>query len=1034
MLARLRRLALLPVTVGLLGSFAVAVPASARDIESPASAAVDSDDDGILDALDPASAAVSAAAENEPVEDLSQRTETVTVAANPDGTFTSKQFATPVRVKQAGEWVDVDYTLKKQSDGSYAPKASDLDISIDGGTAKEAARVTFEDGESLAFTWPADLPEPTIEGGVATYKISEATDLVVAVTGSGVTARIRLNEQPAADDPVFTFGLRADDLDVDQTAAGGLKVTDGDGKTVGTTTQLSAWDADVDAAGDPADVVPLDATLTEVSSTGDITKQELELTTPDGYLSDPDTTYPVTIDPDISGIISHRDMWVRANDSASHAGDYRLMTGRLGGTDNTSSAMSYLQFINTQLADKDITSAKVGLWQYSSATCADRRLSINPIAESWTSATDWDDRPSIRSTEPTLVFANRGNSASCSDGWTMLDITDMAQKWSDGTYPNYGMRLSSSGGSDPTYDRRFCSRNPDTSTTCNTAARTPYLSITYNQAPSAVAYAPTVDQTTPASTKISAVVTDPDEASLWAEFTVKRGAAVVFRGLSTSGSGTTQSVDIPDLPKGQYTVTARAYDGRLFSSNSSASASFSVADDLSQVLGDSFSPRASIQVASITIPGGGQSLVPIAGPAGVPANEQSDRAAVVTMRVSGWSSVGGVSVVNPVGEPPATPGLGITSAMSPSTPVETTSIVALSEAGEGIVLNTSPAPVTVVLTVQGWFSLLTDVDPASQSQADHGVAPVPAGYDRLADTPEAIASQPTQDALESLYTLYDEKLFGARPVSTDGATSAQGAIFLQSSDSQTLDERIADAQEVVEELTETPIEEVLPEPQLDPEDEAGAFPSALSTTPASAALPAAICSPMPGCTGEAYKLPLTHSSQSNCSWCGPASTAMALRASGASNTSDADGTTMTQARLASSDYLQTTIASGTNITRIPVTLKKWAKIQATIFYSPSSGNLADIVRVSVKGYKRAVMYGTQENASFDHYNGHPKTRTIRHFITGYGFSDYGRRVKYADPVSGAGCFAGNIAKTNSMKASSMAGFINPYGVVARGKS
>lgn len=38
----------------------------------------------------------------------------------------------------------MDYTLVKRSDGSWAPKAAPVDVSINGGgTAKEAAQVTF---------------------------------------------------------------------------------------------------------------------------------------------------------------------------------------------------------------------------------------------------------------------------------------------------------------------------------------------------------------------------------------------------------------------------------------------------------------------------------------------------------------------------------------------------------------------------------------------------------------------------------------------------------------------------------------------------------------------------------------------------------------------------------------------------------------------------------------------------------------------------------------------------------------------------
>lgn len=75
-------------------------------------------------------------------------------------------------------------------------------------------------------------------------------------------------------------------------------------------------------------------------------------------------------------------------------------------------------------------------------------------------------------------------------------------------------------------------------------------------------------------------------------------------------------------------------------------------------------------------------------------------------------------------------------------------------------------------------------------------------------------------------------------------------------------------------------------------------------------------------------LQFTHSSQSNCYYCGPASTAMSLWSMGASETSDFKSTDkMSQTELASSTNLQTT-TNGTLIDRIRITLKKWAGVVA----------------------------------------------------------------------------------------------------------
>lgn len=454
--------------------------------ETPANApASDTDKDGDLDATSTAASVKAAIAAQERVEDFSQRTGSVSVYANPDGTFTQRDFGGTVRIERSGDWAPVDYTLTKQSDGTYVPKASDVDVTIDGGSAKEAARVTREDGTSLAFTWPTNLPEPTIDGEVATYKVSEASDLVVTVTGSGVTAHIRLNEQPDEDDPVFRLGLRADGVDVDQNSTGALTIANEDGKTVATTTQLSAWDAKTDAGGDPSNVVDLDAELNTASTSGDITQHTLDLTAPDGFLSDPSTVYPVIIDPDIS-MEKTRDTWVR-KDTTAKGSTSQLFVGKqnTAETTNTNPARAYLKFYNSTIeknANVEIVSAELGLFQYYAYTCADRRMYVYPVTQNWNDTITWDGKPPVvTGNGATNVETNRGASG-CGAGWTKINLTAMAKAWNAGSVDMQGVRLSVDNETASSYERRFCSMDASgsTSTSTCTTARRPYLDVTYN--------------------------------------------------------------------------------------------------------------------------------------------------------------------------------------------------------------------------------------------------------------------------------------------------------------------------------------------------------------------------------------------------------------------------------------------------------------------------------------------------------------------------------------------------------------------------
>lgn len=539
----------------------------------------DSDGDGKLDRPDSVSAAITARLSGKRVEDLSKRTETTQTFVNADGTLTDEQYGSPVRVQDdEGDWQDVDLDLIKQADGSYAPKASPVDVTVNGGSSKEASRVTFDDGQSLAVTWPEVLPEPTVDGGVATFKVSDAADLLVTTTGGGVTTRIRLNEQPAEDDPIFTLGLRAKGVEVDQSADGGLEFTDGK-ETVATTSTLLAWDARVDDAGDPAEVVHLDANLEETGSKGDVTTHDLELTPPEGFLSDPATVYPVTIDPDVS-MIRTRDTWVRDGDTANHGAENKLIVGKIDPetTTNPGPTRSYLKFYNGTLENKGhtILSAELGLWQYYAKTCADRQMNVHAVTGAWSDAITWTNKPAVvtgTGSGSMGVLPNRG-AAACAAGWTTVNLKTIAQKWSSGLLDMQGVRLAASDETGSSYERRFCSMDIQSATTCQHATRVPYLKVTYNSAPNvptALAITPTTSSagslwTTSAKPKVSVTLSDPEKQSVQAQFEVKRGATVVtVTPSATVASGGRVTKEFPTLSDGTYTIRARAHDGELTS-------------------------------------------------------------------------------------------------------------------------------------------------------------------------------------------------------------------------------------------------------------------------------------------------------------------------------------------------------------------------------------------------------------------------------------------------------------------------------------
>ena len=439
------------------------------------------------------SAALSARLQGSRVEDVSLRTESTSTFVNPDGTLTLEDYGGPVRVVRDDEWVDVDYSLQSWSDGSLRPAASPVQVSISGGGTSEAGRVTFEDGTSLAVTWPGGaLPEPTVDGATARYAVSASTTLVVSAAAVGLDAWIELGEEPATDEPTYALGLVGDGVHVTQDD-GGLVLRDVDGEQVGRTANLVAWDAQVDHAGDPENVVDLDSSLRKVSTTGQVTRSELTLEAPNGFLADPDTQYPVVIDPNISAVLRLRDTWVASGVSTLQGTDYRLLIGASAITGGTE-ARSFLKWSSTAYEGKEILSATMRLYQYDAGGCTARPTSVRPLAgEFLEGSTTWANKPAMTAAygTTTVTFNYGGNDCTTDNGWASFDVTNFVKKWADGTLANNGLGVfvPTDYATNTWYEKRFCSFDPSSLTTvaCSTAFtdHRPVLSVTYNSAPAA---------------------------------------------------------------------------------------------------------------------------------------------------------------------------------------------------------------------------------------------------------------------------------------------------------------------------------------------------------------------------------------------------------------------------------------------------------------------------------------------------------------------------------------------------------------------
>jgi hypothetical protein len=148
-------------------------------------------------------------------------------------------------------------------------------------------------------------------------------------------------------------------------------------------------------------------------------------------------------------------------------------------------------------------------------------------------------------------------------------------------------------------------------------------------------------------------------------------------------------------------------------------------------------------------------------------------------------------------------------------------------------------------------------------------------------------------------------------------------------------------------------------------------------------------------------LVFTHRAESKSFYCGPAAGEMVLRFLG-DTTSYLEGTSIRQTALATSEYMNTDNDGATTYSshhwRIGV--NKWDGGSSTGYYvdnaSPSGSDFEGYLTWDIDD-THPLGADTVELGGGSHYNHHPKTQTIGHWLVGYGYDNYGDTVMFDDP-------------------------------------
>jgi hypothetical protein len=414
---------------------------------------------------DPLSAVMTARACGGRVEVLSQRTETTQVWARPEGGFSTEIYAGPVRFKEDGAWRTVDLTLRPTADGAVEPVGHPRGLRFSGAATGSGERMLarVETGDdSVSMLWTGPLPAPVLAANTATYReVRPGVDLLLTATRLGFEQSLVVkNRAAAAGLASMTVPLRSDDLRFVADGPASFAIRDAAGTTVGRVPTPLMWDSSVGASGERAREKSLTvqarprgsaksaaAPAMGTDAAGGTGAVDLRLAADQTWLQDPETRYPVTLDPQVE-LDPTSDTIVR-NDELStggkpdHSGADYLAYGKA----TNYLARSFMQWPSAQFAGARITSATLSLWNWYSGSCSQTGWLVWNTAP-YTNPIYWDTAPALLSNDG-YSTQTAGFSSACDDAWVSASVVPLFQRAADAGKPTVFMGLTSYNESNP---------------------------------------------------------------------------------------------------------------------------------------------------------------------------------------------------------------------------------------------------------------------------------------------------------------------------------------------------------------------------------------------------------------------------------------------------------------------------------------------------------------------------------------------------------------------------------------------------------
>ncbi len=409
-----------------------------------------------------------------PVELPAERTLDSRTFLNPDGTYTTHLFATPIHYAAA------DGTLRPiepipvagRSEG-VAYETKDGPVRVEFGTSSTGVdAVALTTDEYRVSYWPINLTgvpgavapadrAPSSDGQHVTYpNVYPNVDLRYSLLPNGVKEDIVLKAPGTATS--FAFVLDSPGLTPEILAVGSITIGTKE-TSVFTLPAPFMVDSAPESDGDGARSTSVRYEL--VARDGETV---LVISADPVWLADPKRVFPVYIDPtyvttaDTFISSAYPNTSFNAQWNPNEGGYYEMWNGYYDATSGTNYA-----FVKTALPPTQVSVTNAKFWilaQHTYMGGTPSGIYLGKLTSAFTTSQTWNmTHPSWTALTSTTVTDNN---------WAQFTVTSLVQQWVDGTAPNHGVRIYQASTAQTLWKRLRASEN---------STNKPYLEVTWHQ-------------------------------------------------------------------------------------------------------------------------------------------------------------------------------------------------------------------------------------------------------------------------------------------------------------------------------------------------------------------------------------------------------------------------------------------------------------------------------------------------------------------------------------------------------------------------